>query len=204
MWMERTEFRDWKTFLSTKYSRPSKWANTAGETVPFMKIRWFNYGVGEDANGALIKHPNEVWYRLSLDPKEAWKRIALQRGLHARDTGVISDARYELYPAALALDPKKVADLAKFKAWLPLEFHKLYPDPIRKRKGGEEKEEKEEKEESEGEPQEKGEEEGREEKGEDDEPQEEDEGEEEENKAEGEEEDEDEEDEEEEEDDEEE
>jgi hypothetical protein len=139
MWMERSEFRDWKTYLSTKYKRPSQWKNTDGDTVPFMKIRWFNYGVGEHADGTLVKHPNEVWYRLSLDPKESWKRIPLERGLRVRDTGVISDARYELYPEALALNPKKVADLAKFKAWLPQEFHALYPDPppaSRKRKRG--------------------------------------------------------------------
>ena len=39
----------------------------------------------------------------------------------------------------LELDPKKVRDLAKFKQWLPLEFHSLYPDPpVLKRKRADE------------------------------------------------------------------
>jgi hypothetical protein len=58
----------------------------------------------------------------------------LDRGVRMRDTGLISDDQWTLYPEPLALAPKKVADLSKFKAWLPLEFHSLYPDPPRKRK----------------------------------------------------------------------
>jgi hypothetical protein len=39
MWMDRGEFRDWKTFLSLKYVRPSgRWTNTDGEVVPLMKV----------------------------------------------------------------------------------------------------------------------------------------------------------------------
>jgi hypothetical protein len=113
--------------------------------------------VAELADGTLVKHPDEVWYRLSLDAKESWKKIALKRSGGA---GLISDAKYTLYPEALPLDPKKVTkietahgcrrgdvntclfslqvkDLAKFKAWIPKEFHSLYPDPpaaVRKRK----------------------------------------------------------------------
>jgi hypothetical protein len=68
-----------------------------------------------------------VWYRLSLDASEPWKKIALVR--RAGAGGVISDAEYDLHTAALTLPPEKVADLAKFKAWLPSEFHALYPDP---------------------------------------------------------------------------
>jgi hypothetical protein len=135
MWMDRKEFRDWKGFLSAKYERPSRcWRNTEGEIVPFMKVRWFNYGVAEGPDGALVKHPDEVWYRLSLDTKEPWKKIVLDRRVRMRDTGLISDDQWTLYPEPLALAPKKVADLSKFKAWLPLEFHSLYPDPPRKRK----------------------------------------------------------------------
>jgi hypothetical protein len=38
MWMEG-EFRDWKTYLSLKYVRPSgRWTNTDGEVVPLMKV----------------------------------------------------------------------------------------------------------------------------------------------------------------------
>jgi hypothetical protein len=107
MWMEREGFRDWKKFLGVKYRRPSsRWINTDGEIVPLMKVRWFNYGVGESGDGALVQHPDEVWYRLSLDANEPWKRIALERG--ARYAGLVSDETYTLYPNPLSLDPKKV------------------------------------------------------------------------------------------------
>jgi hypothetical protein len=33
-----------------------------------LKVRWFNYGIGE-LDGTLVNHPDEVWYRLSLDAK---------------------------------------------------------------------------------------------------------------------------------------
>jgi len=130
-WLDRSKFRDWKKYLDERYERPSVWTNTDGDTVPLMKIRWFNFGVGEQtaAGGAvaLVAHPDEVWYRLSLDASEPWKKIALVR--RAGAGGVISDAEYDLHTAALTLPPEKVADLAKMKKWLPREFHALYPDP---------------------------------------------------------------------------
>ena len=129
LWMDRLKFRDWKAFLGAKYRVPSRWKNTDGDNVPFLKVRWFNYGVGEEGpDGALVSHPNEVWYRLSLDATEPWKKIKLKRSGAA--VGVIGDPTYALHAAALALDPKKVKDLAKFRAWLPKEFHSLYPDAI--------------------------------------------------------------------------
>ncbi len=86
----------------------------------------------------MVEHPDEVWYRLSLDTKEPWKKIALQR-VRGSNAGLISDAQWTLYPEPLELAPKKVRDLAKFKQWLPLEFHSLYPDPpVLKRKRADE------------------------------------------------------------------
>ena len=41
----------------------------------------------------------------------------------------IDDAEFTLYAAPRALDPKKVRDLAKMKAFLKPEFHAIYPDP---------------------------------------------------------------------------
>jgi hypothetical protein len=82
--------------------------------------------VGEGAGGQLESHPDEVWYRLSLDPAEAWKKISLDR--RTTSVGVISDPAYGLYAAALPMKPEKIKDLAKFKKWLPSEFHLLYPD----------------------------------------------------------------------------
>jgi hypothetical protein len=135
-WLDRSKFRDWKKYLDAKYIRPSVWKNTDGDTVPLMKVRWFNFGVGEetvDAGGAvkLVAHPNEVWYRLSLDAVEPWKKIVLVRQPGAAFAGIISDPVFDLHSAALTLLPEKVADLAKFKAWIPREFHSLYPDPDR-------------------------------------------------------------------------
>jgi hypothetical protein len=38
-----------------------------------LQVRWFNYGVGESSvDGTLVKHVDEVWYRLSLDAKVLW------------------------------------------------------------------------------------------------------------------------------------
>ena len=129
-WLDRSKFRDWKAFLSAKYVRPSVWKNTDGDTVPFLKVRWFNYGVAEAAEGgALVAHPDEVWYRLSLDASEPWKKIALVRQPAAALAGLVSDAAYDLHAGPLQLPPEKVADLAKFKAWIPREYHALYPDP---------------------------------------------------------------------------
>jgi hypothetical protein len=90
------------------------------------QVRWFNYGVGEGAGGRLENHPDEVWYRLSLDPAEAWKKIPLKRRVSS--VGLISDHAYDLYNAALPMTPEKIKDLSKFRKWLPLEFHSLYPD----------------------------------------------------------------------------
>jgi hypothetical protein len=143
-WLDRTKFRDWKKYLSAKYVRPSVWKNTAGEKVPFLKVRWFNYGVAEETEGgALVAHSDEVWYRLSLDAAEPWKKIALTRQPGAADAGLVSDAAYDLHDAALPLSPEKVADLAKFKAWVPHEFHALYPDPAPAANGGGEEGEEE-------------------------------------------------------------
>ena len=103
------------------------WKNTAGAKVPFLKVRWFNYGVGERADGTLEAHPDEVWYRLSLKTDEPWKKISLTR--RAAAVGIISDAKFDLHTAPLSLPAKKVKDLAKFRAWLPREFHPLYPNP---------------------------------------------------------------------------
>ena len=113
--MEQPTFRDWEAYLSAKYKRPSVWKNTQGTKVPMMKVRWFNYGVGERADGTLESHPDQVWYRMSLDTEEAWKKIQLHR--NQAPVGVISDATYNLHNGPLPLPPKKIKDLAKFKAW---------------------------------------------------------------------------------------
>jgi hypothetical protein len=143
-WLERSKFRDWKKYLGAKYVRPSVWKNTAGEKVPFLKVRWFNYGVAEETEGgALVAHPAEVWYRLSLLPSEPWKKIALVRQPDAALVGLVSDAAYNLHDAPLQLPPEKVADLAKFKKWIPAEYHALYPDPAPGVAAGMEEEEEE-------------------------------------------------------------
>jgi hypothetical protein len=140
--MQRQMFRDWKKYLGAKYRIPSRWVNTDDENVPFMKVshaispyrhpkhahehhfllplilvkvRWFNYGVGEGADGTLESHPDEVWYRLSLDTSEAWKKISLNRRVSS--VGMISDPVYDLYDAALPMTSEKIKDLSKFRKW---------------------------------------------------------------------------------------
>ena len=83
----------------------------------------------KDGTTSLVKHPDQIWYRLSLSAAEPWKKIALVRQPLAASSSAITDAKYLLHAAALPLPPKKVRDLAKFKQWLPKEFHSLYPDP---------------------------------------------------------------------------
>jgi hypothetical protein len=119
--------------------------------------------VGEEqqVGGAvkLVAHPDQVWYRLSLDAVEPWKKIDLVRQPGAAATGIISDPAFDLHTGALTLLPEKVADLAKFKAWLPREFHSLYPDPAPAPPASGEDEEEEEKAEEEDEDEEEAEEE---------------------------------------------
>ena len=81
--------------------------------------------MGERPDGTLESHQDEVWYRLSLDTSEKWKKIKLTR--EAQAVGIISDEKYDLYREPLPLPRKKVLDLAKFRAWIPREFHALYP-----------------------------------------------------------------------------
>jgi hypothetical protein len=101
--------------------------HTHTHTSLYNKVRWFNYGVGERADGTLEAHPDQVWYRLSLKSTEPWKKIPLKR--RAGAVGTIDDAKFALHTAPLPLPRKKQLDLAKFRAWLPKEFHILYPDP---------------------------------------------------------------------------
>ena len=57
----------------------------------------------------------------------AVEKIKVTREVQA--IGIISDEKYDLYSEPLPLPRKKVLDLAKFRAWLPREFHALYEDP---------------------------------------------------------------------------
>ena len=119
VWMDQVKFRDWKKYLSAKHNRPSVWKNSDNEPFKIMRVCWLNYGVGELPDGTLESHPDEVWYRMSLDTDEPWKKIQLDR--NQAPVGVISDPAYDLHDGPLPLPPKKVKDLAKFKAWLPRE-----------------------------------------------------------------------------------
>jgi hypothetical protein len=81
MWMEQDRFRNWDSYLGQLYRTPGgkkQWINTAGDAVSITKVRWFNFGVGEDRHGKLVRHANP-WYRYSLDPTEPWKQIKLVR-----------------------------------------------------------------------------------------------------------------------------
>ena len=128
IFMQQPRFRDWATYMRRLYTVPATWRTTDGAKVHFLKIRWFNLGVGEDQHGVLHAHADQVWFRYGLDPDaEPWSKIALERrgGVVAN----IDDAEFTLYTEPRTLPPKKVRDLAKMKAFLKPEFHALYPDP---------------------------------------------------------------------------
>ena len=60
-------FRDYAAYMRRLYVTPRRWHTSTGAVVRCMKIRWFNFGVGEDANNEVVAHSNEVWFRYSLD-----------------------------------------------------------------------------------------------------------------------------------------
>ena len=141
LWMQQAFFRNFQTYLNALYTIPSKqFTNIDGDKVAIMKIRWFNFGIGEDDDGSLVAHPGVVWYRMSLKPDEPWKKIRLVERVDRAAAGSIDDPTYTLFTEPIQLEPAKVADLAKFRKWVPKKYHGLYPDPDRKREGEEDQE----------------------------------------------------------------
>jgi hypothetical protein len=82
--------------------------------------------LGERGDGSLQAHPDEVWIRYSFDPSESWKRVALP---WRRSANVVplTDDRFLLHPNPVPMPRQKTIDLHKHNAWLPAEFHHLYP-----------------------------------------------------------------------------
>lgn len=126
----RNKHRDVGRYLEQFYSAAGGYQNTEGETVYLAKIRWFNYGVGENGEGALEAHPNEVWYRESFDQGEPWKKISLRRGQSVSHPRPLSDARFDLYDEPLTINRLKAKDLHDLaRKFLAAKHHDLYPPP---------------------------------------------------------------------------
>ncbi len=112
-------------------------------------------GIGEDDDGELREHWDEVWVRYSFASDEPWKKVKLVRQ-EEKNASEIGDAKFDLYNAPLALPRAKTRDLHKMcqvwpyshilpftrswmivcalpflfaLQWLPKQYHELYPDP---------------------------------------------------------------------------
>ena len=59
-------FKKWKEYLSGKY----KIARKDKEGNPLKEIHWMNFGLGEDGDGQMVQHPDEVWFRNSFSTEE--------------------------------------------------------------------------------------------------------------------------------------
>jgi hypothetical protein len=94
------------------------------------KIRWFNYGVGEEGD-ELVAHPTEVWYRESFDQSQPWKKIIVARSQSTSDPLPLSDASFNLYERPLPIDRLKAKDLFDMShKFLTAQYHPLYPAPV--------------------------------------------------------------------------
>ena len=123
--------RDVSEYLVQFYHAVGSYRNTEGDKVYLDRIRWFNYGVGENAEGQLEAHPNEVWYRETFDQTQPWKKFSVARGQFVSHTRPLSDDRFDLYQQPLPIDRLKAKDLFDLsRKFLTAEYHTLYPAPV--------------------------------------------------------------------------
>lgn len=77
----RTKFKSWKKSLATKYSILNKTLiggnpYESAEKIRFNDVMWMNFGQFQ-----CTSHPNEMWFKYTLDECEPWNRInILKRG----------------------------------------------------------------------------------------------------------------------------
>jgi hypothetical protein len=151
VWFEQSKHRDVNSFLSRYYRSPAGYKNTEDEKVYLADIRWLNYGIGEDQEGKLVSHPNQVWYRTSFDKREPWKKIDLKRRNSEEDQASLSDAEFALYDGPLELKKEKAKDLHSLATkFLPAGYQNLYPAPESAAESSSEEEEDEKEREAEG------------------------------------------------------
>lgn len=66
-----------------------------------------NFGWGEDGDGQMVYHPDEVWFRNSFSIDEPWKKVEVTTSAQVDSQPSI------LYESPLLLKPNKVKDLQK-------------------------------------------------------------------------------------------
>ena len=73
--------KDFKSFLRLQYV--SRTEDLDGEKIEVRSFAWLNFGYGEkvDENGQLhlVHHPESVFVRLAIDPKQLPRRVSFRK-----------------------------------------------------------------------------------------------------------------------------
>jgi len=103
--MDQGDFTNWKDHLSTKYKIAKK--DQDGNPLRIREIHWMNYGWGENGDGQMVPHPDEVWFRNSFFSDKPWKKVKVTTSPQVDLQPSI------LYRSPLHLNPNKVKELQK-------------------------------------------------------------------------------------------
>ena len=80
-WLSLEMIKDFKSFLRLQYV--SRTEELDGEKIEVRSFVWLNFGYGEkvDENGQLhlVHHPESVFVRLAIDPKQLPKRVSFRK-----------------------------------------------------------------------------------------------------------------------------
>jgi len=71
--MDQENFRNWKEYVSAKYKIAKK--DNDGNPVKIRDLHWMNFRWGDDGNGEMVQHPNEVWFRNSFSTYTHGRRL---------------------------------------------------------------------------------------------------------------------------------
>ena len=108
--MEHGDFKDWMTYLQSKYHLPPK--DTDGDKVRFQKSTRFNIGWGVEVDAqmgvsSLNFHPDQLWVKKTHDLSQPWQKVPI------KELTASSSRPHALYTAPIRLKPAKVEDLKK-------------------------------------------------------------------------------------------
>ena len=68
-----------------------------------------NFGWGEDSDGQMVHHPEEVWFHHSFSTDEPWRKVRVTTSAQVNLQPSI------LHESPLPLNPNKVKDLQKIR-----------------------------------------------------------------------------------------
>jgi hypothetical protein len=91
------------------------------------QARILNFGVGEDDDGILQSHPNEIWVRYSFTPGETWQVIPLSRVANACALSVLPPNHETFALPQTQLSRAKRADLYYLRQFIPIRDLARYP-----------------------------------------------------------------------------